>query len=278
MLGTLFPRDGPTMTKEVNLADVNQQLKRDYQWPEGVKPENHRFGVVAKDGVTKGVELCLKQQELPETRIVSQRAERIRSQMGDALGRTRASTGSLRQLGENHVFGKVEKTDPFGARKCIKGDYTPEQMAPDKDLGVSKRKLDPRTKIPDADVRVFGVPSIRYDKPAPKFRSVTSTQAYGNEENSQRLLFPSNYSYTGVDDEDFMKQRAPEDVRNVFSKIGASFSDDEFKRICDKAQKDYGSLSVDSFRHAWNRLKIEGENALNSTVSLHSTTSLKAGV
>jgi len=205
------------------------------------------------------VEMSLKHgaPETQQTKIVDLRAQKVRDIQSNPLGRPRM-TGAIAHLPEEYVFGKTHPTDVFGAGKCIRGDYEPHQQLPDRDLG--KSSVDPRKKhkVPFGDAHTFGVPSIRADIAPPKTKSIADGSNYGDDPEGRTVIYPSAHAHKGVGATDFLRERSPEEVRLVFAKMGAEFSDEEFSDLCSAAARDYGALSVDSFRHAWNAARQAG--------------------
>jgi len=176
------------------------------------------------------------------------------------LGQGRKTRGALRDLGEDFVYGhRPRGRDDWDAKKCLQGQYAEHEQLPDKNLGVSSRKITQLEQIPpEHSGRSYGTPSIRLDLPRPTIRSVADDQNYGDEPNGKGLIYPENFACDGVSEEDFRIQRTPNQIRAVFKAMGAEFTDAEFQRICELASKLYeGVLSVDSFRHAWNKSRNE---------------------
>jgi len=60
------------------------------------------------------------------------------------------------------------------------------------------------------------VPTIRYDLPAPRFKSISDEKNYGDEATSNALVNPSIYSNKGVYEQDFLLPRSREQV-NFYS-------------------------------------------------------------
>jgi hypothetical protein len=73
----------------------------------------------------------------------------------------------------------------------------------------------------------------------------------------QDLVFPSRFAFDGVEQEDFVMVRPRGEVRTLFKALGAEFSDEHFVRLCEMAERDFGGLSADSFRHAWNKSRFD---------------------
>lgn len=249
------PRRDPRFHKE---ADVVRTVNRNYDWEKaGIDPVRQRFGLVDKALADEnGVANCMSHQPL-DTTITSKRVHEIRNYSHDRLGEAREVRGTLRQLGNDFAFGKSNCPDEWGARKCINGGFSNAEQLPDRDLGLSTRKLDPKQLPPFSTEHVYGVPSIRADVAAPRLRSVADPQNYGDEHNAQGLLYPSKFAYDGVHENEFTTQRQPEEVREIFRKMGQEFSDSQFNRICDVAVRDFSVLSADSFRHAHNKLRMD---------------------
>jgi len=252
------PQRDPRFHRE---ADITRAVNRNYDWASaGIDPARQRFGLVDKEGDDDGVESCLSHQPL-NTTITSKRVNEIRNYSHDRIGQAREVRGTLRQLGSDFAFGRASTPDEWGSRKCIGGGYTVGEQMPDKDLGVSTRRLDTQQLPPFTHEHVYGTPSIRADIPAPRLRSVADPQNYGDEHNAQGLLYPSKTAYDGVHETEFTMERRPEEIREIFRKMNQEFSDSHFKRICDIAVRDFQVLSCDAFRHAYNKLRINGTAA-----------------
>lgn len=266
---------------------ITRPINREYNWnAAGIDPRNHRFGKVASDsqgtgsgraGAGGGVASIMQHASLDadsRTTIGSKRVEECKSSSFDHLGKGRRQRGEL--LGgdpsdpvsssgggnfnytghRNLIFGRPGQHDEWGARDCIRGDYTIREQMPDANLGRSSFKLTSLPYIPPVDTvtsRTFGLPSIRADRAPPKIKSVANDMNYGDESNGKGLLYPSAYAGEGVNEEDFLRGRQPAQIRQVFETLGLRMDDEQFNRVASLAQQRYGALSVDSFRHAWNQ-------------------------
>ena len=113
----------------------------------------------------------------------------------------------------------------WGAGDCIQGDYAPEDQLPSKDLGVSS------SKNVSTEVRAFGCPTVRDDVGKPKRRSIADNQNYGADTSAADLLRPSQYSNIDIDDSDFLKQRQPEEIRDIFENIGIKVMNDRTRQF-----------------------------------------------
>jgi len=253
---SLTNQPAPVPDSSVNIErDITRQIDRQYDWQAaGIDPANHRFGrvqAVENDGVAD----ALRRDD--ETRIASKRLQQVRSVTHDRLGKSRELRGVLRNFGEDFVYGRNNVPDEWGAKKVIQGAYTMSEQLPDKDLGISTVKLSNLEWVPDNHkARAYGVPSIRNDLPAPHMKSVADSNNYGDEVAAKGLLYPSVFAFDGVTEDDFLQVRPKEEVREVFRRVGAEFTDEQFEELCLVAQNEFGGLSADSFRHAWNKAKF----------------------
>lgn len=59
---------------------------------------------------------------------------------------------------------------------------------------------------------LYGVPTVRADIPAPRFRRISDITNYGDQASAYALLHPSIYSDKGVHEADFFKTRPKEEV------------------------------------------------------------------
>lgn len=237
---------------------VTKPLRRGYDWDAAkVDPNQHRFGA-ARPAKDTGHSL---QCEEKETVIVNERVLHHQIVSEAPLGHAKPVRGEklLKLIDDpSYAFGKASDSDGVTAQQCLRGSYTEEEQLPEPDLGRSRRKLGGTSLEHNVDRdRVFGVPSVRTDRPPPQNSSLSSKGNYGVEGTAASLLNPSPFAINGVNDEDFLVQRDPKFIRNIFARMGVSFKDHQFQRLCDSAVKLYGSLSMDSFRHAYNRTLME---------------------
>ena len=135
------------------------------------------------------------------------------------------SLGAVKNLGYgntkvpgSHVYGMPSQSGPeWGVRECI-GNYTPDEQLPDKDLG---RSIRPGWRNVSANERrVFGVPSIRSDIPAPALKSVADHQNYGDEVGTGPLLYPPRFADEGVTQADFLTATSKEEIADIFRCAG----------------------------------------------------------
>jgi hypothetical protein len=167
--------------------------------------------------------------------------------------RARNVSDDIAKLPEGYTFGKPGEYGKWGTAECI-GGFNIEDQQPDKDLGISKLKLSKKPLIPEQPAdRVYGLPSLRTDKVEPKIKSVADKYNYGNEVGAQDTLYPGAYDDENVADSDFLEVKSARNIREIFVKIGVKLTDDEFNKLANQATKQYGGLSVDSFRSVYNQ-------------------------
>ena len=266
---------------------VTRPMNREYNWASsGIDPLAHRFGKVSSSAnananpaanFESGVASALNYgADARPTNIGSKRVEECKSASFDHLGKGRRQRGellagdprdpassagadSLNYTGHrSRTFGRPGAHDEWGARDCIKGAYDARQQMPDADLGRSSSKITALAHIPpEHEGRSFGLPSIRSDRMPPRLKSVANDINFGDESSGKGLLYPSQHAGEGVNEEDFLRQRSPAEIRSLFQTLGLSMPDAQFQRVATLAVRRYGALSVDAFRHAWNQVRLE---------------------
>lgn len=89
------------------------------------------------------------------------------------------------------MHGIKNSTKEWNAAKCLTGEPSIRQIAPDHDIGKSVRmNCTNSVRRSQDENRVFGCPSIRTDIPFKVKRSVADYQNYGDEPEVVDLLFP----------------------------------------------------------------------------------------
>ncbi len=223
-----------------------EQMKR---YKEGIPmdPTEHRFGKFENkelDGVKKSLHPSVTDKQSGfnnEPAIVNKIQQEYLQFHRDPLGKSRHHVLTNNDLPErvldpNHVFGTQSKPDPWGASECIKGNYTAEQQQPDADLGKTVHTF--RTTVPPTEPdRTFGCPTIRYDIKAPRNRSISDNNNYGNEPNAHATMYPSKYSRVTEDDFDTLVPR--QNIKDVIMSSGCLDSEEEFDHIYDYALTEF---------------------------------------
>lgn len=210
-----------------------ERKQRNYKWG-SLDPHEHRFGAVDMRP-DEGVSYCLKQPDsLAEQKLDSNHQVAVAShramytdQLGKAKFRGNLEQDYVDRLEQKLADRHTKNGNTFTAQDCIEGDYTVEQQLPDRDLG---RAVRPGWRNTDT-MRVFGASTVRTDKPAPKIRSVSDNQNYGDDTNAKTLLYPSPYVAAGVEDADFVDPTGRDDIRTIMENIGHDFTDDDFETM-----------------------------------------------
>jgi hypothetical protein len=233
------------------------QKVRNYEWG-GIQPRTHRFGRVDA-GSDKTAAACFKASAddpyAPDTYIVSRKTfdyQQTQEQLGKPRPLGQSSPAGI-TFGVQSSVAKLGK-DAWGASECIRGSYSMAEQMPDPDLGRATKR---GTRNISLDGRTFGCPSLRTDRPVPKRRSVADNNNYGTDATAQDLIAPARFSSAGVVDQDFFDQRHPDEIREIFERIGYPFSDEEFRCIWWRAAtgmdwNEDGIVSIQEFRAAMN--------------------------
>ena len=86
------------------------------------------------------------------------------------------------------------------------------EVQTDYDLGVAaKSGWKNSTKVGDEN-RTFGVPTIRNDIIRKQIKSMADHQNYGDEKPAVAVVFPEKFSFMGLSESDFLKQRTRDEV------------------------------------------------------------------
>ncbi len=224
--------------------DPGEQVNRNYQWrrTQVIDPSEHRFGKYSadeKNGAAKCVhpnQLDKKSNFNQEPAIVSEIYSRFIETSRDFVGRVK-KTGDI-ELGEDFVFGRQTPGDEWGARECIRGDYSEQEQAPDPDLGRSLRH-GYRNEAPKE--RIFGTPTIRYDIRAPRNKSIADTQNYGKDPAASASLYPNRFIYKGLDEDDFDTIIPKDDLKDMIMSSGALDEDEDFEEIYDMTVENFAT-------------------------------------
>ena len=236
--------------------DPGEQRHRGYSWvdKEGpIDPAQFRFGGAVKDGEKAGVAKAINPALDPDYKrppvVVEKLLEDFRVVSTEGLGTVKnLGFGDVKQPA---VFGKPSQGGPeWGVRECI-GNYTPDEQQPDKDLG---RSIRPGWRNIGPPQRVFGVPSIRSDVPAPSLKSVADHQNYGDEAGAATLLYPPRFADGGVTQADFLTATSKEEIADIFRSAGFQLDDKQVDETFERAKTldPNGLVSVQSFRMALN--------------------------
>jgi len=258
-------------TKSHGSYAPGEQRDRGYKWNEtGKDPNVFQFGKVEKNTIQNGVSLCMNpgmDDGVAKTRISAKQVEDMKDLKKEHLGRCKSMNQGGRNLKQGHVFGVAGSLDAWDAQACIQGNYSDAEQMPDEDLGTSAT---PGWRNVSVETRSFGAPSVRNDIKRLNVKSIADNQNYGDDVNAQFLLYPPQFAYSGVEDEDFLQARSQEEIREMFESIGYKLEDETFAAIWMHAAKytDHnadGVVSVEEFRSALNSYldaKDDGDEAL----------------
>ena len=168
------------------------------------------------DGVAKALNPGLDEHHKAAPVVVEKLLEDFREVASEPLGRVK-TLGHGQFTSPDQVFGlPSQKGAEWGVRECI-GNYSADDQAPDKDLG---RSIRPGWRNTAPPARMFGVPTIRNDIPAPSLKSITDHQNYGDEAGAAKLLYPPRFSDEGISDEDFLLARSQQEIAAIFAGFG----------------------------------------------------------
>jgi len=238
--------------------DPGEQRHRGYSWVDkdgGIDPAQFRFGGNVKEGekmgVAKAMNPALDPTYVGTPSVVEKRLEDFRELTCEGLGTAKNLGFGVRPAGPTKVFGMASQAGPeWGVRECI-GNYPPHEQQPDTDLGKSIR---PGWRNMAPETRVFGVPSIRSDIPAPQLKSVADHQNYGDESGAGTLLYPPRFADGGVTQADFLAATSKMELGDIFRSAGFDLTEETLDHTYKRAQAldAYGLVSVQSFRMALN--------------------------
>jgi hypothetical protein len=269
----LFPADAPSLnaTKEQiemykkshGAYEPGEQRDRNYTWHKingGMDPKTFSFGASAevdyRNGVAKAINPALEyQSSCKPTEFMPKSVADFKKVRSDELGTVRNLGLGAHPLPGDHCYGMPSKRfNDWGARECMMGNYTPEEQAPDPDLGRSLRRGCAPEEVLVSE-RTFGVPAVRSDIRPPKLPSVADAKNYGNEPGAKALLYPQTFASRGVYEEDFLVGRPKPELRDICCTSGLADSVSHFEELYRSAQQAYGvseddQLSVEAIRQA----------------------------
>ncbi|KAG2768699.1 hypothetical protein JG687_00011572 [Phytophthora cactorum] len=238
-----------------------ERKNRNYRWDAAkIDPAKHRFGVKPIDssnGQVGGEVAVVLNPEMNESFVppaVAPQHLEDRRTLYDHLGKPRhLGAAETDNLSNNHVFGVVTQ-DSDSAWLCIQGEYSPEEQQPDTDLG---RAVNHGWRNATADNRLFGIPTIRSDIPAPVRRSIADGQNYGDDVSAHALLYPEEFASSGVANAEFVEPRDQKYLRGLFQKIGHGVLGEDFELIWKQATQSVrytplGLASIADYRDALN--------------------------
>jgi len=238
--------------------DPGEQRRRGYSCVDKdgpIDPALFRFGGAVKDGEKAGVAKAINPALDPTYKrppvVVEKLLEDFRVVSTEGLGTVKNLGFGVVAPPTGTVFGMPSQAGPeWGVRECI-GNYTPDEQQPDKDLG---RSIRPGWRNIGPPARIFGVPSIRSDVPAPSLKSVADHQNYGDEAGAATLLYPPRFADGGVTQADFLTATSKDEIADIFRSAGFELDNDQVDATFERAKTldPHGLVSVQSFRMALN--------------------------
>lgn len=179
----IYPPGGTGVSNPTKEASYQKQ--RGYDWASvQIDPTEVRFGAVAKK--TVGVEYN------PTSVVSSATAEQRRLRNGE-VGK-HSVTGVAPVLAHDHVYGVTQKGESLSMKEVM----AQNDLEPVADLGTTtirsatlrKLRAQDLAEKPRDDSVIFGMPSIRADKPPPKLPKIAGSINFGDEPSANELLFP----------------------------------------------------------------------------------------
>jgi len=204
----IFPRGVQPDSKEViemyrfthGNYGPGEQANRNYNWPTAAKDPDFRYGVTDKDmgGESGGAKGALDWTVDDAGRMAKTKIGTIT--LSDYRDVTREPLGKSRNYCQGHIktpargFGIVSAGANDTAAKCMQGTYTDADNVPDANLG--KCTIVGRRNVSKDPARLYGVPSVRFDRPAPdpSKRGLADVQNYGDEVGAGPLLNPQRFA------------------------------------------------------------------------------------
>lgn len=256
----IFPRGVTPDTEEIKAlykkthgaSEPGEGVSRSYNWPKAVKDNPlFRFGAVEPNselrGNGNGAKSALTMDcgegplDAPKTVILKDSLVNFQKVSHDRLATSRRlmQGHATQRLPEGHTHGKASASDPITAGAIVRGFYSVDEQMPDHDLGkcitVGRRNFETQEPL--------GVPSVRYDIPAPPIarRSVACSTNYGDDIDASGLIAPSRFQFQGVTPEDFQARRSLEELESLLRGAGFGVDDETLKAIladaCDGDEK-----------------------------------------
>ncbi|CAD7963895.1 unnamed protein product [Amoebophrya sp. A120] len=243
----IFPRGVEPDTKEITELyrfthgnfGPGEQADRKYAWPQAIEDPDFRYGVTEKDaggekgGVAGALDWTLDEAgKMAKTRIGRKTLADFRDVTHEKLGKPRNYCQGTHPT-PARGFGIVSAGANDTAAKCMQGTYTDADNVPDANLG--KCTIPGRTNVSRDPKRLYGVPSVRIDIPAPDpaKRSCADMQNYGDEIGAGPLLNPQRFEIKGIMDSEFLVRRDREECRTILK--GAGYQFEHFDHMFDAA-------------------------------------------
>lgn len=157
-----------------------EQKDRNYEW--NFDKTAHRFGYGEQrllNGAAMSIHAERFDNAFPKTVIVKKTVEDVKAVTSDMLGQSKNLGQGKPPMPSEHAYGvkNVVGDNVWNAAKCIHGEPTEMEIAPDRDLGKSMKPGCRNIVRKQEDVaRSFGTPTVRTDIPFKEKRSVADYQ------------------------------------------------------------------------------------------------------
>ena len=251
--------DGKPVAKQV--PGVAKQ--RGYDWAKAtIDPTQFRFGRNSlHDAVREGTTKTLVEPDIGRaTKLVPIAVAQANAVSGKVLAKPRNMGFGDRVEGVDHVYGSQHRQDEYGARLILAscGEKPQEDDVLGKPVVKSAilRKLREKEAAPDAD-RVFGVPTLRTDLPKPKDQKTTNVNNYGDDADTQALLYPSAYTAGGVTNGAFQQGMTLDEVKALVERARIDLTDEQTQRAFVRARggaTGSSAVTISAFRKAVDEL------------------------
>uniref|UniRef100_A0A7S1I3L1 EFHB C-terminal EF-hand domain-containing protein n=1 Tax=Eutreptiella gymnastica TaxID=73025 RepID=A0A7S1I3L1_9EUGL len=239
--------------------EAGEQKKIGYNWlAHGIDPQSFRFGLVDKNWERDGASRAMRpdNERMAKTNLVKVELENFKTVAHDALGAPKNyGYGLGRKLGPDHVFGRGNKVDEWDARRCMQGEYSVQDQMPDPTMSKATR---PGFRNLNPEGRTFGMPTVRGDKPKPKFKKVTDFRNYGDEPGAEGVMYPCKYQDHQIHAEDFATGYTKEFMWGLQKDAGIGLDEATFETVWNHATSisPGGTVCVESFRRAMSDLDV----------------------
>ncbi|XP_054477768.1 EF-hand domain-containing family member B [Anoplopoma fimbria] len=162
------------------------------------------------------------------------------------------------QLPVSQALIKPEDLEPIKPGSSLKTPRTLRRPKAAPDHFVTSSTLVGSVSDPPAsDGRIFGIPSVRSDLPAPQIKRVSDKNNYGDTSTAADLLHPSVHALRGVHEKHFFCPRTKKEIAEIFRNVGVDVSEETFEEAWKLASLKHpaGEVCVEVFRNVLKEIK-----------------------
>uniref|UniRef100_A0A3Q3JB97 EF-hand domain-containing protein n=1 Tax=Monopterus albus TaxID=43700 RepID=A0A3Q3JB97_MONAL len=123
---------------------------------------------------------------------------------------------------------ELEPLEPGSSLKTVR-TLRRQKVAPDHFITSSSLIGSVGDSVLTSNTRIYGIPTVRSDRPAPRIRRVGDTTNYGDTSTAANLLHPSVHALHGVHEEHFFCPRTKEEITEIFMNVGVIISEETFE-------------------------------------------------